>query len=160
MTKKSRSNQAVSEVVDIVLLLGITIALFTFLNYIVFSYSFNESSPSVSLIGSIDKVNNMINIEHNGGELLGSETRIIFNIAGAEDRFTIGEIKNRDNVKIIKSDGSEELPDDSWSIGEIVQIDMDKFQGHIDITDKYIQALVVDPSTNTLILSAVLQQGN
>ena len=56
MTKKSRSNQAVSEVLDIVLLLGMTIALFAFLNYIVFSYSFDESSPSVSLIGSIDKV--------------------------------------------------------------------------------------------------------
>jgi len=160
MTKKSRSNQAVSEVVDIVLLLGITIALFTFLNYIVFSFPLDESSPSVSLIGSIDKVNNMINIEHNGGELLGSETRIIFNIAGAEDRFTIGEIKNRDDVKIIKSDGSEELTDDtSWSIGEIVQFDYSELYSE-DITDKYIQALVVDPSTNTLVLSAELQQGN
>ncbi len=61
MTKKRRSSQAASEVLDIVLLLAITIALFAFLNYIVFSFSFDESSPSVSLIGSIDKVNNMIN---------------------------------------------------------------------------------------------------
>jgi hypothetical protein len=154
MTKKSRSNQAVSEVLDIVLLLGITIGLFAFLNYIVFSYSFNESSPSVNLIGSID--NNMINIKHNGGELLGSETRIIFNIAGAEDRFTIEEIRNRDDVRIIKSDGSEELPEDtSWSIGEIVQI------GPIHIpANSYIKVLVVDPSTNSLVLSAELQQGN
>ena len=153
MTNKSRSNQAVSEVLDIVLLLGITIALFVFLNYIVFSYSFDESSPSVSLIGSIDKVNNMINIEHNGGESLEGNTGVIITINSTVYQNTAGELLN----------------DTKWNVGEIVQFpspELEDFEFTQDlireaITEKlYIKVLVVDPSTNTLILSAELQQGN
>ena len=142
MTKKSRSNQAVSEVLDIVLLLGITIGLFAFLNYIVFSYSFNDSSPSVSLIGSID--NNMINIEHNGGESLeGNTTNVIITIESDVYQNTSRELLRDVNG------------DNKWNIGEIVQF------GPIGITDNlYIKVLVVDLSTNSLVLSAELQQGN
>ena len=115
MTKKSRSNQATSEVLDIVLLLGITIALFTFLNYIVFSYSFDESSPSVSLIGSIDKDidkdNYMINIEHNGGESLEENTEII--IIRESDVFS--ETSRTTSGELLGDDGP------IWDFGEIVQ---------------------------------------
>ena len=143
MTKKSRSNQAVSEVLDIVLLLGITIALFAFLNYIVFSYSFDESSPSVSLIGSIDKVNNVINIEHNGGESLEGNTNVIITIESDVYQNTSRELLRDVN------------DDKKWNIGEIVQF------GPIGITDNpYIKVLVVDLSTNSLVLSGELQQGN
>ena len=144
MTNKSRSNQAVSEVLDIVLLLGITIALFAFLNYIVFSYSFDESSPSVSLIGSIDKVNNMINIKHNGGESLEGNTNVIITIESDVYQNTSRELLRDVNG------------DNKWNIGEIVQ-----FHGPIGITDSlYIKVLVVDLSTNSLVLSGELQQGN
>jgi len=153
MTKKRRSNQAVSEVVDIVLLLGITIALFAFLNYIVFAFSFNESSPSVSLIGSIDYENNMINIEHNGGESLEGNTDVIIMIESDlyQDVYhnNSGELLNDTNF------------DTKWNVGEIVQFDYSELylpEGIIDTL--FIQVLVVDPSTNSLILSAVLQQGN
>ena len=148
MTNKSRSNQAVSEVLDIVLLLGITIALFSFLNYIVFSYSFDESSPSVSLIGSIDKVNNMINIEHNGGESLEGNTNVIITIESDVYQNTSRELLRDVNG------------DNKWNIGEIVQFDYSELYSHEDITDMYIQALVVDLSTNSIVLSAELQQGN
>ena len=149
MTNKSRSNQAVSEVLDIVLLLGITIALFAFLNYIVFSYSFDESSPSVSLIGSIDKVNNMINIEHNGGESLeGNNTNVIITIESDVYQNTSWELLRDVNG------------DNKWNIGEIVQFDCSP-EDIEDITDNlYIKVLVVDLSTNSLVLSGELQQGN
>jgi len=141
MTKKRRSSQAASEVLDIVLLLGITIALFAFLNYIVFSFSFDESSPSVSLIGSIDK--DMIIIEHNGGEFLEGNTDVIITIGSNVSQNTSGELLRDVNN------------DTKWNLGEIVQ-----FYWSEGITDDlYIRVLVVDPSTNTLILSAVLQQG-
>ena len=55
MLKKIRSKQAVSEVIGVVLLLGITISLFAILNFSVFHFSFNPSVPSVNLIGTIDK---------------------------------------------------------------------------------------------------------
>jgi len=153
MTNKSRSNQAVSEVLDIVLLLGITIALFAFLNYIVFSYSFDESSPSVSLIGSIDEVNNMINIKHNGGESLeGNNTNVIITIESDVYQNTSWELLRDVNG------------DNKWNIGEIVQFDYSELYSPEDIEDimdnLYIKVLVVDLSTNSLVLSGELQQGN
>ena len=152
MTNKSRSNQAVSEVLDIVLLLGITIALFGFLNYMIFSYSFDESSPSVSLIGSIDKVNNMINIEHNGGESLEGNTNVIITIESDVYQNTSRELLRDVNG------------DNKWNIGEIVQFDYSELYSPEDIEDimdnLYIKVLVVDLSTNSLVLSGELQQGN
>jgi len=139
MTKKRRSSQAVSEVVGVILLLGITIGLFGFLNYVVFSFSFQPSAPSVNLIGSIDKTNGIITIEHNGGESLDGKTQIII---------TIGN-------NTYQKSASELLLKDTWNFGETVQ-----FPYYGDITGSYIRAIVMDPSTNTLILSAVLQQGS
>jgi hypothetical protein len=155
MTKKGRSKHAVSEVLATVLLLGITIALFGFLNYVVFSFSFESSAPSVSLIGSIsaDETYNNITIEHNGGESLDGNTTIII---------TIGSVTNKSSVRDI-IDGTADwklrsLKDDThpdkWDFGETIQ-----FNSRYDFTDTYIRASVMDPSTNTLILSVVLQQG-
>jgi len=138
MTKKGRSKHAVSEVLAVVLLLGITIALFGLLNYIVFSFSFEPSAPSVSLIGSIDKAHNNITIEHNGGESLDGNTQIII---------TIGN-------NTYKKSASELLLKDTWNFSDTV-----RFHYLDNITDRYVQAIVMDPSTNTLILSVVLQQG-
>jgi len=155
MTKKRRQNQAVSEVLATVLLLGITIALFGFLNYVVFSFSFEPSAPSVSLIGSIstDETFNNITIEHIGGESLDGTTEIII---------TVGSMTNKSSVQDI-IDGTPDwkltpLKDDKnpdkWDFGETIQ-----FNSRYDFTDTYIQASVMDPPTNTLILSVTLQQG-
>ena len=43
--------------------------------------------------------------------------------------------------------------DNKWNFGETVQ-----FHSPEDITNKYIRATVVDPITNTIVLSVVLQQ--
>ncbi|MFA5102887.1 MAG: type IV pilin N-terminal domain-containing protein [Candidatus Thermoplasmatota archaeon] len=137
MTKNRRANHAVSEVLSVALLLGITIALFGFLNYIVFSFSFEPSAPSVNLIGSIDTEQKFITIEHYGGKPLAGETLIVV---------TIG-------TDTYKKTASELLSKDTWNFGDTIQFPYD------DITDRYVQVVVIDPSTNTLILSTVLQQG-
>jgi len=151
MTKKRRSSQAVSEVVDVILLLGITIGLFAFLNYVVFSYSFQPSAPSVNLVGSID--NGYITIEHNGGEPLDKSTIINIesnnaaynNQKSISDLLTITSGWNFNNIN----------GDNKWNFGETVQF------GPVSIMNgEYIRAIVIDPSTNTLILSAILQQGS
>jgi len=152
MTKKRRSNQAVSEGVDIILLLGITIGLFGFLNYVVFSFSFEPSAPSVNLVGSIE--NGKIIIEHNGGDSLDGGTEIIITIESTESTTyenSISEIsKNIGEWKLIVTNPDKNP--DKWNFGESVQLT-------VDITgDDNIRAIVIDPSTNTLILSAVLQQ--
>jgi hypothetical protein len=138
MTKKRWPNHAVSEVLATVLLLGITIALFGFLNYIVFSFSFEPAAPSINLIGSIDQAHSNITIEHNGGKSLTGDTRIII---------TIG---NRTYTKTAQ----ELLSKNTWEFGDTIH-----FHYLDNITNRYVQAIVMDPSTNTLILSVVLQQG-
>lgn len=155
MTKKRRMNHAVSEVLATVLLLGITIALFGFLNYVVFSFSFEPSAPSVSLIGSIDadEIHNNITIEHNGGESLDGTTELIITIGSITNKSTVqGIIDGTTDWKLFSSQNDKNP--DKWDFGETIQ-----FESRYDFTNTYIQATVMDPSANTLILSVILQQG-
>ena len=90
----------------------------------------------------------MINIEHNGGESLEGNTNVIITIESDVYQNTSKELLRDVNG------------DNKWNIGEIVQFNYSELYSREDITDKYIQALVVDLSTNSLVLSAELQQGN
>jgi FlaG/FlaF family flagellin (archaellin) len=134
MIKNMRSKLAVSEVVGVVLLLGIAISLFAVLNFFVTSFSFHESGPLVSLKGT---------------------TNIIITIGTTTYQRSIREILNHtDNAwKLFAS--STDINPDKWDFSETVQF---SFKG-IDITDKYVQARVVDPIKNTILLSIVFQQG-
>lgn len=143
MIKKIRSEQAVSEVIGVVLLLGITISLFALLNFYVFNFSFEPSVTSVNLIGTIDKGKEWDNItfEHYGGESLDGKTQIIITIGS-------GTTPIQRNVSDLLNDINN---DNKWNFGETVD-----FPNHTK--GKYIQASVMDPSANKIILSVVLQQ--
>ena len=136
MTKKRRSNKAVSEVVGVILLLGITIGLFGFLNYVVFSFSFQPSAPSVNLVGSIDITNHKIIIEHNGGDSLDGTTQIVITIGSTTHPFTANDLVNDLNN------------DNKWSLGETAQYIYPSGSTNIRV-------IVIDTTTNTLILSTV-----
>jgi len=142
MIKKLRSKQAVSEVIGVVLLLGVTVTLFAILNFSVFHFSFNPSAPSVNLIGTIDKTSNMISIEHIGGESLEGNIDVIITIGSHVYQNTSSELLRDGNA------------DTKWNVGEIVQ-----FRSPELIRGKYIRATIVDPNANTVLLSVVLQQG-
>ena len=151
-----RSKLAASEVIGVVLLLALTVSLFVTLNIYVSQFSGNHSVPFVSLIGTIDKEDKVINIEHNGGESLEGTTKIIITIGTATSQSNLSEITNHTHPSIWRF--VEMNPDknpDKWDFGETVQFN---FTG-TDITEKHIQVIVVDPNKNTVILSAVLQQG-
>jgi flagellin-like protein len=143
MWKKTRTKKAVSEVISVVLLLGITISLFAFLNYIVFSFSFGESAPSVSLIGSVDTANNATIIEHYNGDPLRPSTNVIITIGSFTYQMAAGELlqdTNNDNL---------------WNFGEKIL-----FKSMAITPTTYVQVTVVDPETNTIILASVLQPGS
>jgi FlaG/FlaF family flagellin (archaellin) len=145
MTKKIRSKQAVSEVIGVVLLLGITITLFAVLNFNVSQLIFGSSIPLVNLVGTIDKTQNMIYIEHNGGESLEGTTEIIINIGPNNYQ------KNASDLLIDRN------LDSKWNFGETLQFNFTGY--HIDnITKKYIGVTVID--SNAILLSVVLQQGS
>jgi FlaG/FlaF family flagellin (archaellin) len=136
MIKKIRSKQAVSEVVGIVLLLGITITLFAILNANVSQFFFGSSSSQVNLIGTLE--NNTIFIEHNGGESLEGKTKIIITINNISSTYNTSD-------KLIDLNKNTK-----WDIGEIFEIT------YTDLENKYIGVTVI--ASNTILLSAVLQQ--
>ena len=156
LSKKKHSNQAVSEVIGVVLMLGITVMLFAVLNFSVFHFSFDPSVTSVNLIGTIDKTTNIITIEHNGGESLEGNTEVVITIENSTETHTYRNStsdisKNIGRWHLIKINTSN--TDDKWDFGETVQ-----FESPVIIIGKYIRVDVVDPVKNSIILSVVLQQ--
>lgn len=152
---KRRSHHAVSEVLATVLLLGITIALFGFLNYVVFNFSFEPSAPSVSLIGSLSptETHNNITIDHNGGESLEGTTQLIITVGSTTSKTSVQDIIVGTPDWTLLSNPNDKNPD-RWDFGETIH-----FESTYDFTDTYIQVTVMDPTTNTLILSVILQKG-
>jgi FlaG/FlaF family flagellin (archaellin) len=147
MTKNRRSSQAVSEVVGVILLLGITIGLFGFLNYVVFSFSFQPSAPSVNLVGSIDIKNCIITIEHNGGESLDGNINVIITINNNNpDPKSISYLINETTDP--KWNFNKINTDYKWNLGETVQY-------YYKSSDTNIRVTVIDTSTNTIILSTI-----
>jgi FlaG/FlaF family flagellin (archaellin) len=141
MLKKNRSKYAVSEVVGVVLLLAMTMTLFAVLNSNIFQFTNVSSIPSVNLIGTIDKDNNLIILEHNGGESLEGTTKIIV---------TIGSDTYSNDTGDLLIDINN---DKKWNLGEILEF---SFKG-IDIVGKQIRVMAVD--SNAVLLSVVLKQG-
>ena len=157
MVKKTRSKHAVSEVIGVVLLLGMTISLFAVLNFFVSSsLPFNHSVPLVSLTGSIDKEHQVITIENNAGESLGGATDIVITIGSVTNQIVVSDIVNSTDPvwKLVTSD-TDKNPY-QWDFGETVQFD---YTG-VDITGEFVHVTVVDTVKNTILLSAVLQQGS
>jgi flagellin-like protein len=144
MKRKIYSKKAVSEVIGVVLLLGIAVTLFAVLNFFVTSFSFNlsPSAPSVNLIGTIDKIHNVINIENNGGDSLEGNTIVIITIGSHSYQNTSSGLLRDSNAN------------SQWDFGELVQ-----FHSPEPFINKYIRATVVDPTTNTILLSVTLQKG-
>ena len=142
MLKKNRSKYAVSEVVGVILLLVMTMMLFAVLNFNVFSFTSVSSIPSVNLIGTIDKDNNLIILEHSGGDSLEGTTKIIV-IIGSDT------YPNSTSDLLIDINN-----DKKWNLGEILEFSYK----NIDIIGKQIRVMVLD--SNAVLLSVVLKQGS
>ena len=148
--KTNRSNLAVSEIVGIALLLGISISLFSIVQTIVFSYPFDPSAPSTNLVGSINQGD--ILIEHHGGEYIKLESKVIVYIDSVEiDSFTLA-----DYLDTTSSDS-----DDFFEIGEIViYTPIDEDGNPIDLTGFLVKVTVIDIVTNSVILDGLIQEDN
>ena len=142
--KNKRKNHAVSEIVSVILLLCIAISLFAVVQIVVFSYPFDQSPPSLNLVGSIDKEN--ILIEHQGGERISLNAKIILLIEGKNQTSIIARDYLVDNT----SDD-----DDYWEIGEIVTYDT-----KMVLTGFKVEATVVDKETNSIVMNGLIQGGS
>lgn len=134
-----RTNIAVSETVGTLLLLGISVSLFSVIYLSVLIVSPSPIRPSVNLICTVEK--NNITLEHRGGKTLDLDTEIIVTTNGTNETLTVNDYMNNES----KENGV-------WNIGERVVYPAG------DITDLKVSVTVVDVYSNSVIMMAVLQE--
>lgn len=139
MKHKRADDEAVSEIVGTILLLGITVSLFSVICGIVLSYPFSPSSPSTNLVGMVE--GEYLLIEHRGGKALDLGTKV---------SLTIGD--NMSEIIIVGAYlNNESKEDNRWGIGEwFVYQDS-------DITGKKVGIAVVDVESDSVILIETFQ---
>jgi len=136
--KNNRANEAVSDIVGTVLLLGMTIALFSVLCVGVLSYPSSPSEPAVNLVGTIN--DGKLYLEHCGGEALDLDTKVIITCEGNQSvNLKVGEFLNDENE------------DNKWNIGEGFEYQLVGYVGG------QVKFTVVDTESNTVILLGSLQ---
>jgi len=139
--KNKRTNNAVTEVLGTVMLLGMAVALFSALQIIVFAYPFDPSAPSVNLVGTMDGDN--VTIEHHGGESLSLDTELLLTICGI-------------NKPVITAgnylDSNTSNGDQFWNIGEKVSYPI--------VTGCHVEVIVVDVGTNSIVMRGTIQWGS
>ena len=138
--KEKRRNLGVSEIIGTILLLGITVSLFSALQLIVFSGEQQPQSPK-TLIGGYLK-DGVIVLQNQGGPSLDEQTNIQYQIDSTEYDFYLNSSYFIDDNK-----------NDEWDVGE-------QFKYPVSINEEsYVEVKVIDIKTNRLLFINVLQQG-
>jgi hypothetical protein len=130
--KNKRKNTAVSEIIGTVLLLGITVSLFTILCAVVLAYPHSTAPPSVNLVGMIN--NDCLIIEHRGGESLSMDTIIIISNETSTNRHILKDVNLSDYTN-----------NSQWDVGECITIDIS------DISKADV--VVIDNTTDSVIMT-------
>ena len=133
------TKKAVSEIVGTLLILGMSVSLFSVLYAGIFSTEPTTPSPNVSIIGYVD--GNNIVLEHRSGEPLPLDTKILLDIGGELKEIIIG-----DYLKDFNLDGL-------WNIGEKI------LYNHANLNGLQLKATVVDKESNSIIMMGTLQKG-
>ena len=134
---------AVSNIIGTMLLLGITISFFTVVCYIVLSYPSNTPTPSADLVGMIDKDkddNKCLFIENRGGESLSSNIKVLLSDEEGNSKYVILQDCLNDDIK------------DGWSIGEWFVYPLPD-----ELCGNELRFSVIDIESNSLIMDGVLK---
>jgi len=136
------SNEMVSDIVGTMVLLAISVVIFSSLYSMVLSYPFASDPATVTIIGTIDGDN--IILEHRGGEALGLETTVPITIAG-EKVLIDGRIPTVLDL-LIDSNG-----DGLWNIGErlVCAFNYDPAKLEADV-------MAIEVESNSLVLTGTL----
>jgi len=137
------SNNMVAEIIGTVLLLGIAVAIFSTLYVVVFAYPFPTSSPNVTLIGTIEGSN--IIIEHHSGEALSLDTEILITVAG--EKVLIDD--RTPTARDLLDNASKE--DGVWTIGERIV-----YPFVYNSSCSKAEIMAVDTESNSVILVGTL----
>ena len=137
--KWKKSDGAVSEVIGAILMVGIGVALFSILYFIVMSYPFTPSVPSVDIVGSIEGSN--IILEHRGGDSLDQNATVSFIVGATRISKTVQDL-------LIDSNGNHR-----WDVGERL------VYYNSSMTNLQVEATVIDRDSNSIMMMGVLQEG-
>ena len=138
----NRANKAVSETVGTIILLGISVALFSVVYVSVLTIYPSSPRPSVNIICSVDENNLNITLEHCGGKQLELDTEIQITINETNEKFIVEDYLNNDS----KENGA-------WDVGERVKYPVE------DISNKMVSVSVVDKESNAVIMMIGFQAG-
>jgi hypothetical protein len=157
-----RKKTAVSDIVGVALLLGMSIAMYSVVQFMVFSYPFSPATPSLNLVGSINENklstsntgNKSISIGHFGGESISIDAKIIIRVNNTDEETFIAKNQITSNSK----------NPDFWNIGEIVLINESDFNippfkdGFLN--DARVHVTVIDVKTNSVVMMGYIQGGS
>jgi len=135
-----KKSEAVSDVVGTILMLLLTIMMFTLAYVTVLSPTSLSSSPSpyVKIIGKIEG-NNII-LDHRGGEALGLDTAFFVTIGDSTQNFIVSDYLN-----------NESKANERWNVGERVVYPAENISGlRIVIT-------VIDVESDSIVMKGVLR---
>jgi hypothetical protein len=144
--RNQRKNQAASEVLGTLLLIGIGVSLFVLLAIVTFSLPsvfFSDPTPSVNIVGRVQA--DSVVFEHLGGQSLSLDTQITIMFAETPVTMTIGDILDSAS----KADGE-------WNIGEKLVIP----SNNPNLPIMQISVIITDKASNTVVMRGLLQEGS
>ncbi len=137
----SRKEHAISEIVGTMLILGISIALFSIVYISLLTTTSTPLSPSVDIIGTIE--GNTIIIEHRGGKSVDINANLIIEIAGIrQPTQSINEFMS------VQAQNNEK-----WNVGETIRYPAQ------NLSDRRVDLGIGDVSSNSLVLYSNIQEG-
>lgn len=148
MKKRRTDTFAVSEVLGTILLLGISVSLFSVIYISFFAVDVEPSTPNVDMMATLQ--DNHLIVEHRGGEDLDLETRLMIRYNETSPKSSYINASDFDYINESDKD------DNKWNIGEKLEFDLSNLPDYkqfesIDIT-------VVDAESNSAILMGKLKE--
>ncbi|UCF13308.1 MAG: type IV pilin [Thermoplasmatales archaeon] len=143
--KNYRTEKAVSEIMGTVLLLAISVSLFSVVYIFVLNESLNPTAhpPAVHIIGTTQEKE--VILENRGQEPLSADSTVMLVIAG-----------NQLNV-VVRDYLSDTNGDDYWNVGERLVFNSSNLG--IDIIGLEVRASIIDAESGALVLTGIIQDG-
>jgi len=151
MKKGNHADDGVSEVVGTLILITIGISLFSVLMLLVLNISnvFNSNvAPATNIIGIYEESTGSIVFENRGGESVPLNSIITLSFADLPP------------IRFTAADYMDPPPDPGahyWDIGQRVVFNDTAAIPNFDLIE--IHAMIVDPSTNSIVMNGVIREG-
>ncbi len=149
MLKKLTNSRAVSELLGTILLLGISVSLFSVVYVSFFAVNVESESPNVDIIGTIHE--NQLILEHSGGEDIDLDFKLLvdYSLSSAGVTQLPKSLNYSDSVNSIGGDGK-------WTIGEKLVFDLKELPFYDQFNP--IDIILVDPDSNSAIMMGTLKE--